>query len=536
MKHLISKVSLLTFVGFFALLTFFSCSSTTDKKPGVLRLNLASEPFSLDPRTTTDLVSVNVLRMLFEGLFRLNDTPQGIEPALAESYTISDDGKVYTFRLKASYWSNGDPVEAEDFAYAWRWILDPKNPAPAAFRFYSIINAEEAKKGLKDLSSVGIETPDHRTLVITLEKPVPYFIELTAHPSFVPVNRRIDQTNPQWANDTGTHISNGPFVLDSWQPHDKIIVKKNPNYLDADAVKMTAIELAMVTCSDTELSMFNQGYLDWAGRPLSGGLPTDSIQSLRELGQLKTGHWSSITFYAFNTKKFPFNNTNIRKALSYAINRQEIVTHILQGQDTIALGLLPTRIKLHQEPYFKDGDEQKAKELFQLGLAEQHLTLENFPTVVLLFHTKDTHLKIAQAIQDQWRKVLGINVTLEHYEWKVFIEEVGKKEFFLAGMGQQSAYNDPMAILEIYTTPNHFTNRSSWYNPYYTQLIENSHYQTLDERNKTLAEAEAIFMDEMPIIPLYFANLTHVENPRLKGVQITATGLVDFSRSYFEPF
>lgn len=536
MKTLIKIKAISLITGFIVFLAIFfsACQNSSTKENNVLKLNISTEPPTLDPRLSWDLVSFNVLRTLYDGLVRDSNDGTGVVPAMAESYEISDDKKTYTFHLRDAVWSNGDPVVAEDFVYAWKWILSPKTPSPSVYKLYYILNAENVKTGKADPSTLGLHAPDSKTLVVTLEKPTPYFLELLVLACYYPVNHRIAEQNPQWAENFQTFVSNGPFKLSTWQPHDKIVVTKNPTYWDADAVKLSRIEMVMVNNSDTELNMFENGDLDWAGRPLTVGLPTDSLESLREKGLLKTSPWAATTYYTFNTKKYPFNNKKIRQAFAYAINREEIVKHVLQGQEEVSLSLLPTSLKVQDTPYFQDNDIETAKKLFKEGLAELNIRRKQFPKITLIFNTSDIQLKLAQAIQEQWRKVLGVNIDLKHYEWKVYLDEVSKKEFTIARFGLQSAYNDPMTILEVYTDPNNSMNRSSWYNKYYNQLIENSFYQLPEDRKITLNEAEQIIMDEMPVIPLFFSTMSRLENPRLKGVAISPVGLIDFTRSYFE--
>lgn len=515
----------------FVILSFYfsSCQQNSAQK-NTLRINISTEPPTLDPRIAYDLTSYNVLKMLFEGLVR--DGDQGVEPALAESYSISEDGKTYTFYLREANWSNGDSIVADDFVYTLRWMVSPQNPSPNAIFFYPIVNALLAKKGEVDLSSVGITAIDKKTLVIQLEKPIPYFLDLLTF--FFPVNHKIDQQNPKWSANVETYVSTGPFILNQWKHHDQLEVVKNPLYWDVDAVKLAKVHMIMVNSLDTELSMFENGDLDWAGRPLSPGLPPDSLSSLRTSGQLKNNRWAANMFLTVNTTKYPFNNANIRKAFAYAINRNELNTHLFQEQEEPALSILPPQMQLTSTPYFNDGDVETAKRYFKKGLVELNIPKAQFPKVTLIFNTTEIQLKLAQAIQEQWRKALGVNVELKHYEWKVYLDEVDKKEFQIARFGIQAGYNDPMTFLEVFAELTHPLNRTNWHDKIYTKLIDSSFYQKPAERKETLTEAEKILMDEMPIIPLFFSGMTYLQNPRLEGIRFSPVGLIDVSRSYFK--
>lgn len=284
---------------------FVSCTSLQkSEKKNVVRINLKDEPSTLDPRKARDLSSMSITRMLFEGLTRVGKNEKA-ELALANDVSWTPDVKKYTFHLRDAQWSNGDPITAFDFVYAWKKVLDPNFPSDVAFQLYVIKNAKAAKEGKVQIQEVGIHALDNKTLEIDLEYPVPYFLELVAIPVFFPINSRIDQLNSQWAEGPSSFVCNGPFRLETWKHHDCIIVNKNESYWDASSVHLSKLELVMIDTEDTELKMFEKKELDWAGSPISN-LPVEAIHSLKKDHTLKTKEMLGTYFIRINVEHFPF--------------------------------------------------------------------------------------------------------------------------------------------------------------------------------------------------------------------------------------
>ncbi len=317
------------------------CSGgNVDHSQQTLRLNLYTEPPSLDPRKFTDATSAHVLMMLFEGLTRI-DYDHKPHSALAEEIFISEDQRTYTFKLREAYWSNGDPITANDFAYSWRKILDPQFPSLFAYKLYPIQNAAEIKEGKLPIDQLGVRVLNEKTLEVTLNYPTPYFLELIAFPTFFPVNQKVDEAMPEWAAEAGSFfVTNGPFSLKKWEHESEITVVKNPQYWNADSVRLDAIQLAMIDDTTTEFYMYEMGELDWAGSPISN-LPPEFIPALKEEGKLEILPSTGVYYFKVNTDNPILNNAKIRQALSYCINREEIVEHITQAGQKPACALVP---------------------------------------------------------------------------------------------------------------------------------------------------------------------------------------------------
>ena len=390
-----------------------------------LSINIKTEPPTLHPGLAEDSTSGTVLRQVLEGLTRINLEGKA-ELAAAEDVKISDDQKTYTFTLRDSKWTNGDPVTAKDFEYAWKWALDPANNSSYSYQLYYLEGGQAFNEGTGTADAVGVKAIDDKTLEVKLVNPTPFFLELTAFYTYLPVNSKIAEANPDWANDAGeNYTTNGPFKLTEWSHAEKIVLEKNADYWDADNVKLNTITMIMVNDANTELSMFDSGELDWAGMP-NGELPQDALQSLKDAGRLHTESIAGVYNYKLNTTVEPFNNANIRKAFALAINRQELIDNVAQGGQLPAMAIVPPTIFPENEKgYFKDNDVEKAKEYLQKGLEELGLKdVSELPAIGLSFNTDEGHQKIAQAVQDMWKKNLGVEVTLDNSEWKVYIEKV----------------------------------------------------------------------------------------------------------------
>ncbi|RNB81436.1 peptide ABC transporter substrate-binding protein [Brevibacillus nitrificans] len=497
---------------------------TADPASQVFRANLTSEPSTADPGLAKDATSGAVVRATFDGLTRLDKDSKPMK-SMASDIKVSEDNRVYTFTIRDAKWSNGDPVTAHDFEFAWKRVLDPKLGAEYAYQLYYIKNAEKVHTAKAKPEELGVKALDDKTLEVTLENPTPFFLELTAFYTYYPVDKKVVEANPNWANEAATHVGNGPFKMTSWEHKSKIVLEKNENYWEKDVVKLSKIEFAMIEDDSTALSMFENGELDWAGQPL-GGLPTDAIPSLKESGKLVVHPKATMYWFKLNTTKPPLNNAKIRKALSYAVNRQEIVDNITQVGQVPTMGMLPQSMIIKKDGYFKDNDVETAKQLLAEGL--QELGLTSLPPITLSYNTTDRHKKIAEALQDQWKKGLGIDVKLANKEFKVHLQDMHELNYDIGRIGWNADFNDPINYMEMFRDQNTGNNDTGWENEKYKQLLQQSAVaKDPAERTKLFAEAEQIFMDEMPLIPLFTDVDVWVQSEKVKGVQVDGLGFID---------
>ncbi|MGG4452533.1 peptide ABC transporter substrate-binding protein [Brevibacillus porteri] len=493
-------------------------------KSQLFRANIMSEPATADPGLAKDATAGAIVRATFDGLTRFDANAKPVN-SVASDVKISDDKLVYTFTLRDSKWSNGDPVTAHDFVYAWKRALGQTFGAEYAYQLYYIKNAQLIHKGKAKSDELGAKAIDDKTLEVTLENPTPYFLELTAFYTYYPVNQKVVEANPKWANEAATHVSNGPFKMTAWEHKSKIVLEKNEHYWEKEAVKLDRIEFTMIEDDNTALSMFENGELDWAGQPL-GGLPTDAIPTLREAGKLVVHPKATMYWYKLNTTKGPLSNVKIRKALAYSVDRKTIVDNITQVGQVPTMGMLPQSMIINKEGYFKDNDVETAKKLLEEGMKELNVT--TLPPITLTYNPSDRHKKIAEAIQDQWKQKLGIEVKLMVKEATVHIQDMHELNYEIGRIGWNADFNDPMNYLEMFRDGNTGNNDTGWEDPRYQELLKQASVETDPEKRKQLfGEAEQIFMDAMPLIPMFTDVDIWVQSDKVKGVQVDGLGFID---------
>lgn len=489
---------------------------------------LSDDIQTLDPRLARTTNSVTIEHMLFDGLMRKNYAGK-IVPAVAERVEVSDDGRVYTFHLRDSFWSDGSPVTAHSFEYAWKSMLSPDFPAPNAHQLYAIKGAKAAKLGKASLNEVGINCLDDKTLEVKLEAPTPYFLELTTTHFFSPVNAEWD-LNRKKSRDA--IVVNGPFMLSEWKKNNEISFVKNPNYWDSQNVRLEKITF-VITDETTALQMFERKEIDWAGSPLSL-IPPDAIAMLQSQKRLVITPAEGTHWFRINTEKPLLHNKNIRKALALALDRKAIVDHITQANQLPATGIIPPHFALQNRPYFEDHDIIKAWTHFQEGLKELALSKDDLPSISLCHAPSERDKKIAQAVQQQWKKALGIEIALDTCEHSVFIEKVNQRDYDLSFGSWFGDISDPINFLEVFKYKNSKINNTQWESDSYVALLEASSTAfTSVNRSKLLAEAERELIDEMPVIPLYHATFNHLSR-NVAGVYFSPLGYLDFTYAFKE--
>ena len=514
---------LLAFLGLFA----FSCHTPSSSKLQTLRINLKDEPQTLDPRKARDLNTMTLMKMLFEGLTRINKEGE-VELAIAEKIEYSPSMTEVTFFLKEARWINGDPVTAEDFSRTWRQCLDPLFPCDLAFQLYAIKNAKQVKEGALPMEALGIEVLDSRSFRVQLEAPTPYFLKLLAAPPFFPVHPKafLDQKE-------GVIVNNGPFYLDTWKPQDHLRVLKNPQYWDAAQVRLDEVYLTMVS-EETEFMLFEKNQLDWAGSPLSV-LPLEVLHVLKQQHQLQIKEMLGTYFLRANTQAGPLQHPKIRQALALAVNRQALIEHVTQGNQIPATGLVPISLGLQKEAYFKDGDTALALQLFNEALEELELSRDNFPSTSLMYYSRERNRMIAQALQQQWFEVFGVRINLEAIEGRVYFDRVAKTDYQLAAGSWVADFEDPMNFLDVFKYPQGSANNTLWHHPEYTALLDQARLEADEtKRSQLMASAEKILVDAMPIIPIFYYTMLYVNRPEVKDVVLSKTGQLDFKWAYIE--
>ncbi len=472
------------------------------------------------------------ISMLFEGLTRLGEDDV-VEPAIAKSYTVSSNKRTYIFYLKECYWNDGEPVKSSDFAYAWKMCMDPnsKSLTISPFYYHPIKNSEKYILGECDESEIGITCPDDKTLVVELEYPAAYFLDLVASPLFYPAPRHIAEEDPHWAEKPGI-VCNGPFCLTSWKHESELIFKKNAYYWDAENVRLEHVYFYIIPDGTTALNMFRKGELDWIGSPFYRLSYDISKDVLIEGGADSAGCWISL-----NIEEYPLNNKNFRKALAYALDRKSIAENIFHHTGTSSTGMIPHCMRLQANEYFEDNDPNRAKRHLKQALDELNTKTEHLPEIEILYIGDVELLKrMTQAMQDQWRQVLGItNIRIRAVEHNLFASTTVKGQYQMCISPLQTFVFDPVFFLNAFKERSNNINKTNWEHSEFKKLFNKSeHALDESERKRLLIEAETLLMEEMPIIPVCSLRKRYAKNQKLKGEKVSSLQSVDFKYAYFE--
>lgn len=500
-----------------------------------LRYSVGAEPQTLDPRKSTGSPEAIIEAQIYEGLTTLDHQAHPI-PAAAQQWDVSPDGTKYIFFLRENAkWSNGDPVTSHDFVYAWQSALDPNLASEYAYQLYYLKNGEAYNKGMATAEQLGVKAIDDHTLEVTLEKPTAYFLSLLAFHTYYPVHRLTVQSNEKWAAKAQTIIGNGPFKITKWVHNSKIEFERNEHYWDAAKVKSNKLTFVLTENSATELALFENGLIDMGNNP-----PISEISRLTKENKLQIQPYLGTYFYCFNVTKPPFDNPKIRKAFSLSIDRQSLIKNVVRGQQTAALGWVPFGLpdakasedfRLVGGDLLKDNDLETAKALLASAGYPDGQTL---PPVTLIYNTSEAHKAIAEAIQEMWKKNLGINVALANQEWKVFLTSRHKGDYQISRHGWLGDYADPMTFLDMFTSDSG-NNDAQYKNPDYDKLItlaKNTSDPSL--RITALHTAEKMLLDDAVIAPIYFYTNVTMVTPHVKGYVRSVLGVIYFKEAYLE--
>ncbi len=494
----------------------------------ILRFNNGAEPETLDPAIMTGNPEHMLAMAIFEGLTSYDPKTLEPRPGMAETWSVSRDLLTYTFKLrKGAVWTNGDPVTADDFVYSWRRAILPKTAAQYAYQFYYIKGAREFNKGIiSDFSKVSISAPDKATVVVALESPTPYFLDLTSFQTYMPVHQAtVEKFSDKWTRPENM-VSNGPFRLKEWTPEKQIVLTRNPSYWNAGQVRLAEIVAFPYSSLDTAYSLFRQGGIDWMR-----GIPLPKIDEIKRLPEYNVAPWLATYFYRLNVTRKPFDDARIRKAFSIAIDRDSLVREIVKGGQVPALGFCP---KMHGY----DGvsgpgyDPETARKL--LGEAG-YPGGKDFPKVDLLFNTDEGHKQIAEAVAQMWKENLGVTVGLCNTEWKVYLDDVSNLNYQIARAGWIGDYTDPNTFLDMFVTGGG-NNNTGWSNAEYDRLIADAAREIdMGKRMELFRKAEKILVcDELPVIPFYFYVKQDLLKPWVKGIYPNVRHLHPFQPMYLE--
>ena len=478
-----------------------------------------AEPETLDVHRSSGVPAANIQRDLFEGL--VAEAADGSHiPGVAEIWTLSDDGKVYTFHLrKNAQWSNGDPVTAHDFAFALRRGVDPAVGSNYAFILWPIVNAEDITKGrIEELDRLGVEAVDAHTLKVTLKAPTPYFIGLLTHHQAYPLHRKtLERHGDKWTR-AGNLVSNGAYRLAEWVPQSHIRLERNAHYWDAANVRIEAVVFHPTEDESTEVKRFRSGELD-----VTDDVPTDQIawveKNLAE--QFRNTAYLGTYYYALNLTRAPFRDRpGLRNALAMTIDREILTGKVTKGGEIPAYAWVPPGVnryagaKVPWKGLSKAGRLARARELY----AEAGYSREVPLKVQILYNTSDNHKRIAIAIAGMWKQALGVKTELFNQEWKVYLATRRARQFQVLRAGWIGDYNDANTFLELLKGDVGAMNPAGYVNPEYDAVMRKAEKETdLEVRAQLMQKAESLLLKDLPIIPIYHYTTQHLVSPRVKG-------------------
>ena len=498
------------------LLVFLNINSSFAEQ--VFRRGNYDEPDTLDPQQALAVSDTNILNDMYEGLMTYDNKGQLIL-GQAQSYTISIDKKTYTFKLRKNLqWSNGKKLKAQDFVNSIRRAVDPKVGSTNCFLLDAIENSKAICSGKLPVDKLGIKVLDHQTIVINLEKPIPYLLDLLTNPTFSPVY--LDKSNkPDYS------VTNGPFKLQKWVVNSYISLIKNDKYIDASQVKLDKVIFYPINQQSVELNRYRAGDLDYTNKVLFSELEWVKKHLPKEL---YSKPMLASYYYSFNVTKPPLDNKNLRKALMLAIDKDIIAQKILGGNRSATQNFVPSGISNYRSldqsnivnKVNKISQEQKlalAKQYFQSAGYGDNNKLK----IQLLFHTNEANKVIATAIASMWKKNLGVETELINQEWKVFLRtRLDRKQTQAIREGWVAQYDDPMTFLSLFAS-NNVQNASGFSNKIYDNLLERAENTTNSkQRIELLNSAEKILLEETPVIPVYTPEVYHLVKPYVTGFNV----------------
>ncbi|HNA61594.1 MAG TPA: peptide ABC transporter substrate-binding protein [Rhabdochlamydiaceae bacterium] len=505
-------------------------SPTLVKQKQILRTALSYDVNSMDPRLGANMTSQSVIRSTFTGLVYL-DKDLVPQLDLASSYRVSSDFKTYIFFLRECCWSDGSAITAKDFEESWKSVLTPAFASLNTNLFYFIKNGKKAFEGVVSIDQVGVHAIDEKTLVVELEEPNPSFLNVLTSSIFFPVHESMRY-------EKGFHekiVSSGPFRLKKHLLQDQIVLEKNPFYWQAEKTHLDEIQFFIIKDAATAMLLFEKKELDWLGEP-TARLSLDSIPTIKAQGKLNWVDGAGLNWLFINTKKPPYSNVNIRKALAYSIDRSKIMKDILHIDNVCPpLGLIPKILKNEKwHPWFQDNDRKKAQECFAQGLQELGITLREFPPIVISYVHDASYSKIVQAVQQMWQETLGVTVKSECSDGPVFARKLFDLDYDIARSGWVLQYNDPGNLLDIFKYKKLQPNFSGWENPHYIEESNAAYSACGEDKWAHWEAAEKIFFDEMPSIPLIDVSLGHIRQDYVKNVYVNSLHQISFRDAYIE--
>lgn len=506
--------------------------------PDMVTTDLRTEPPNLNPVTTSDAVSSNVLRMTTAGLMKLDADDKPVKD-IAENYTVSEDGKTYTFTLrKDAKWNNGEPVTAHDFIFAWTTGMKKETASVYGFILYdNILNGDKYFAGEVDESQLGCKALDDYTLEITFKQPIPYALNLLAFTTYMPINQKLYEAAGK--NDAGdslynTEINlmgyNGPYKITSWEHNSKMVLEKNENYYNPDVVGIPKITFTMMNDANTRMNAFQGGQTD------SIVLNSQQIEQMKAMNEpiysyIDNSNW----YFQYNLQHDVMKNAKVRKALGDAIDPKGFIDNVLKDGSQVANGLVPTSINGANNGKYVDGradlldhDTEGAKALFEEGLKELNMTAADVKLTYVCDDTSDSQVYGAY-FQQQWKKVLGIDVDIKPMAFQARLDAMRNGNFDIVLAGWSPDYNDALTYLDMFMQGNG-NNYGKYSSTEYDTLLQQAVAEVDPaKRQELLQKAETLLIQQDWVVyPIYFQKRSYVQSNKVQGVTHTGFQEVDF--------
>lgn len=521
------QIALLVAIVMVSMVVLSACGSNNAKAgESTLPVNVGSDPDTIDPALNSAVDGATLIIHAFEGLYTLDKDGVPV-PGQAESVDISDDGTVYTFHLRDGLkWSDGKALTANDFVYAWNRAISPETAADYAYMFEVIDGYDEGK--------LNITAPDDKTLVVTLKNRVPYFLELTAFPTFSPVRQDIiEQNGEAWATKAETYIGNGPYKIKEWVPGSHITMTKNENYWNYKNLGMDNIKFVLMDDPGAQLNAFKQGEILFTDE-----IPNDEIDAWRDKPEFHLQGQLGTYYVSFNTQREYLNNPKVRQALILAVDRKYICEQIGKAGQVPAGAFVPIGLSDadptkefrevggdYYDPNDYEGNLEKAKQI----LAEAgYPNGEGLPTFEYLYNSEGAaHMQIGEALQDMWGKI-GVKVNLVSQEWATFLNTRKDGDYDIARNGWLADYNDPISFLDMWITSSG-NNDAQWSNPEYDKLISQIKSETdTAKRFELMHKAEDMIFEDSMLCPIYYYVDIYLLNPKVEGFHSSPLGFKYF--------
>lgn len=489
-------------------------------EPMVLKRGNSAEPETLDPLLATTTVENNIVGDLFVGL-TTEDVNSHVIPGVAESWSTSADGLVWTFKLRPNLtWSDGAPFKASDFVFSFRHLLDPKTAARYASVEYVIKNAEAVNTGKMPLEELGVHAPDDRTVEITLETPTPFLPGLMKHYTAFPIPEHIYKKFGETWTRPGNMVSNGPYVLTEWAPHDHVKAVKNPRFYDAANVRVDEVYYYPVENEATALTMFRGGDID--GNFSTRGVPIAQLPWLKENmpGQARVFPILANAYIVLNTRRPPFDDKRLRRAVSLCIDRGIIAEKVVKDDRVPAYAFVPPGIANYHNTaiqVFADWTMERRREEAKRLLAEAGHGPKN-PLAFEYLYNVSVEQRRATVAEAALLKECGIIMRPIVNELKVHYARLQNDDFTAGWGGWVGDYNDPQNFLYLMDSRSGVFNYGGYNNPAFDRLMDEAKVtQDLDARAAILAKAEQVALDDDAVVPLDFTTAKELVSPALKG-------------------